>query len=84
LASFDNSLMPDCGQGFVNVAGLFSHGGHSVLCSLRRQAMEGRLCRDLTVECCGSVASHFQPSLFIFLLGEFLFIFRSFTWVLPH
>jgi hypothetical protein len=74
LADFDNSLMPDCDQGFVKIAGWFSHGGRSMLCNLRLRAMEGPLCHDLVVECCGSVASHFRPSLFIVLLGEFIFI----------
>ena len=49
------------------------------------KAVEGPLCRDVVVECCGSVASHFGPSLFMVFLGEFLFIFSEvFTWVLPR
>jgi hypothetical protein len=59
LANFNNSLMPDGGQDFVKVVGWFSHGGHSMLCRLWLYAMEGPLCRDLVVECCGSVGSHF-------------------------
>ena len=48
------------------------------------QAMEGPLC-CVVVECCGSVASHFRPSLFMVFLGEFLFIFSEvFTWVLAR
>ena len=48
------------------------------------KAMEGPLC-CVVVECCGSVASHFRPLLFMVFLGEFLFIFSElFTWVLPH
>ena len=39
------------------------------------KALEGPLCRNVVVECSGSVASHFRPSLFVVFLGGFLFIF---------
>jgi hypothetical protein len=49
-----------------------------VLCSLQLWAMEGPLCHDVFIECCGFVASHFQPSLFIVLLGNSSLYFRGF------
>ena len=41
--------------------------------------MEGPLYRDDFVEYCGSVARHFQPSLFVVFFGGIpLYIFRGF------
>ena len=48
------------------------------------KAVEGPLCRDVIVECCGSVASHFQPSLSVVNLGNSSLYFRGFIWVLPR
>ena len=67
---FDESLMPECGQGFVKVTCYFSRGGLSMLLEPSAKAVEGPLCRNIVVECCGFVASHFLPSLFMVFLGN--------------
>ena len=62
--------MPECGQGFVKVTCYFSRGGLSMLLEPSAKVVEGPLCHDVVVECCGSVASHFRPSLFMVFLGD--------------
>ena len=46
-------------RALLRLQAIFSCGGHSMLLEPSAKAVEGPLCGDVVVECCGSVASHF-------------------------